>query len=163
MSSLHKLVPLLLEQSLYMLSSPCPLSSRKIIICVALYCEILAFHVERYTFRSFPYAWLITCFVTRLTLVDNELVTLPEHMSSPRGLCYSIFTFMCNVLVIVVCSFYFDHCIVCPSLINGFWLPFSIFKLFLSESKIQTWQLYSIVFKIWNRNPLRLSLTVHTT
>jgi hypothetical protein len=163
MSSLHKLVPLLLEQSLYMLSSPCPLSSRKIIICVALYCEILAFHVERYTFRSFPYAWLITCFVTRLTLVDNELVTLPEHMSSPRSLCYSILLlcvmFWWSLFVLFILT------IVLSVLL---WLtdsdyPFSIFKLFLSESKIQTWQLYSIVFKIWNRNPLRLSLTVHTT
>ena len=36
---------------------------------------------------SFPHSWLITGFVTRITrrvpLVEQELLTLPEHMSSP--------------------------------------------------------------------------------
>jgi len=36
--------------------------------------------------RSFPHSWLITGFVTRLTrrvpLVEQELLTLPEHPSS---------------------------------------------------------------------------------
>jgi hypothetical protein len=40
------------------------------------------------TFRSFPHSWLITGFVTRLTrrlsLVEQELATLSEHLSSPR-------------------------------------------------------------------------------
>jgi hypothetical protein len=38
------------------------------------------------TSRSFPRSWLITGFVTRLTrqvsIVEQELLTLPEHMSS---------------------------------------------------------------------------------
>jgi hypothetical protein len=41
-----------------------------------------------YTSRSFPYSWLINGFVTRLTrgvsLVELELRTIPEHLSSPR-------------------------------------------------------------------------------
>jgi hypothetical protein len=41
------------------------------------------------TSRSFPNSWLITGFVTRLTrqvsLVEQELLTLPEHPSSPRS------------------------------------------------------------------------------
>jgi hypothetical protein len=40
------------------------------------------------TFRSFPHSWLITGFVTRLTrrlsLVEQELATLSEHLSLPR-------------------------------------------------------------------------------
>ena len=36
------------------------------------------------------------------------------------GSCYSIFSFMCIVLKIVVCPFSFDHCVVCPSSIYGF-------------------------------------------
>jgi len=40
------------------------------------------------TSRSFPRSWLITGFVTRLTrrvsLVEQELPTLPEHLSSPH-------------------------------------------------------------------------------
>jgi hypothetical protein len=38
------------------------------------------------TSRSFPHSWLITGFVTRLTqrvpLVEQELLTLPEHLRS---------------------------------------------------------------------------------
>jgi len=30
------------------------------------------------------------------------------------------------------CHFSFGHCVVCSSSINGFWLPFDIFKLFLA-------------------------------
>jgi hypothetical protein len=42
------------------------------------------------TSRSFPHSWLITGVITRLTrrvsLVEQELLTLPEHLSSPRFL-----------------------------------------------------------------------------
>jgi hypothetical protein len=38
------------------------------------------------TFQSFPHSWLITDFVTRLTrrvsVVEQELLTLPDHLSS---------------------------------------------------------------------------------
>ena len=44
---------------------------------------------EMNTFQSFPHSWLITGFVTRVTrqvpLVEQELPTLPEHLSSPLG------------------------------------------------------------------------------
>ena len=40
------------------------------------------------TFRSFPHALLVTGFVTRVTrrvpLVGQEVLTIPEHLSSPR-------------------------------------------------------------------------------
>jgi hypothetical protein len=35
----------------------------------------------------------------RVALVEQELLTLLEHLSSPPGSCYSIFSFMCNVLL----------------------------------------------------------------
>ena len=42
------------------------------------------------TSLSFPHSWLITGFVTRLTwrvsLVEQELLTLPKHLSSPSFL-----------------------------------------------------------------------------
>jgi hypothetical protein len=57
------------------------------------------------TSRSFPHSWPIIGFITRLTrrisLVKQELLTLPEHLSSPlvfsgvHSSCYSIFSFMC--------------------------------------------------------------------
>ena len=91
------------------------------------------------TSRSFPYSWLITGFVTRLTRrvspVEQELHILPKHLSSSPifilvGSCYSIYSFMCmscrSVFFIYFflsfCPFSFCHCVVCP-LIYGFWLP----------------------------------------
>ena len=42
------------------------------------------------TSRSFPHLWFITGFITRLTrrvpLVEQELLTLPEHLRSPQFL-----------------------------------------------------------------------------
>jgi len=41
------------------------------------------------------------------------------------GSCYSIFCFLCSVLdpSLSLCPFTFDHCIVFPASIYGFWLP----------------------------------------
>ena len=69
--------------------------------------------------------------LTRLVpLVEQELLTLPEHLSSHpvfSGIVlYSIFSFICNIFLDVVCPFVlfsFGHCVICPSLIYGFWLP----------------------------------------
>ena len=55
------------------------------------------------TSRSFTHSWLITGFVTsftrRVPLVEQELLTFPDHLSSPPGFqwssCCSIFSFMC--------------------------------------------------------------------
>ena len=47
---------------------------------------------------------------TTVQYVEQELLALPEHLSSPRffwGSCYSIFSFLCNVLSIFVCPFSF--------------------------------------------------------
>ena len=62
------------------------------------------------TSRSFPHSRLITGFVTRLTrrvpLVEQELLTLPEHLSSP-----SVFSGVrvTRSLVLYVCLV--DHCL----------------------------------------------------
>jgi len=64
------------------------------------------------TSRSFPHSWLITGFLTRLTrrvsLVEQELLTLPVHLSSPPvlvGFALLDVEFYMNVLYIVVCPF----------------------------------------------------------
>jgi hypothetical protein len=85
------------------------------------------------TSRFFPHSWLITGFVTRLTrrvsLVGQELPTLPGHLSSPP--VFSV-VFVTQSLVLYVCfldscwsfcPFSFGHCVVCSSSIYGFWLP----------------------------------------
>jgi hypothetical protein len=82
--------------------------------------------------QSFPHSWLITGFVTRLTrrvsLVEQELITLPEHLSSPpdfsgvrdtRSLVlyhYLYFVDRC----LSFCTFSFGHCVVCSYSIYGF-------------------------------------------
>jgi hypothetical protein len=45
------------------------------------------------TIQSFPHSWLIIGLVTKVTRqmlqVEKDLLTLPEHMSSPIRLCYN--------------------------------------------------------------------------
>ena len=66
------------------------------------------------TCRSWPRSWFVTGFVTRVTrrvsLVEQELLTLPEYLSSPLVLSgfrvtWSLVLCTYNVLQIVVCLF----------------------------------------------------------
>ena len=75
-----------------------------------------------------------------MPLVEQELLTLPEHLSSPTVLCgvrvdWSLVLCVCFVvLCLPFCSFSINHCIVCPSQIYGFWLSrwyICTFKFFL--------------------------------
>jgi hypothetical protein len=100
------------------------------------------------TSRSFPLSWLITGFVTRLTrrvpLVEQELPTLPEHLSSPQVfsgvrvtrslVLYVRFVDRCLSL----CTFSFCHCVVCSSSIYGFWLPLWYLQTLLA-SRTHSW------------------------
>ena len=79
------------------------------------------------TFRSFPHSWLIARFVTRVTwqvpLVEQELLTLAEHLSSPPVFseisCYSIFSFMCMFCrSLFVLLYFFSWSLCCPSFFN---------------------------------------------
>ena len=84
------------------------------------------------TSRSVPHSWIITGFVSRLTrrvsLVEQELLTFPEHLSSPSVLSDVRVTRSLDLCICFVdrclsfCLFSFGHFVVCPS-IYGFWLP----------------------------------------
>ena len=80
-------------------------------------------------FRSFSHSWLITGFVTRLTRRVQELLTLPEHLSSNpifSGVGVTPYLVICVFFVdrcLSFCTFCFGHCVVCSSSIYGFWLP----------------------------------------
>ena len=84
-------------------------------------------------FRFFSHSWLITGFVTRLTrrvpLVEQELLTLPEHLSSSSifsGVGVTPYLVICVFFVdrcLSFCTFCFGHCVVCSSSIYEFWLP----------------------------------------
>jgi hypothetical protein len=95
------------------------------------------------TFRSFPHSRLITGFVTRLTrqvpLVEQELLTLQEHLSSSPDFSGVRVTQYLYVLWIIVCPFvFFLLAIVLAVLLRHmhYDYPFGIFKLFLIQIKI---------------------------
>jgi len=86
------------------------------------------------TSLSFPHSWLIIRFVTRLTrrvpLVEQELLALPEHPSSPpvfSGIRVTRSLALCVCYVdrcLSIYTFSFGHCVVCSSSIYGFYIPF---------------------------------------
>ena len=90
-----------------------------------------------------PHSWLITGFVIRLTqrvpLVEQELLTLPEHMRSrpvfsgipvPRSLDWCVcFVDRC----LSSCPFCFGHCVFCSSSNYGL---FGIVNLFLDNISV---------------------------
>ena len=86
------------------------------------------FHVN--TSRSFPHSRLIIGFVTRLKrrvpLVEQELPTLPEHLSSHPvfsgvRVTRSLVLYVCFVdRCLSFCTVSFGHCVVCSSSIYGF-------------------------------------------
>jgi hypothetical protein len=88
----------------------------------------------------------MTChsFVTRLTwrvpLLEQELLILPEYLSSPpifSGVRVSRSLVLCVCFVdrcLSFCPFLFGHCVVCPS-IYGFWLPLWYLQTLLVQMK----------------------------
>jgi hypothetical protein len=77
------------------------------------------------TSRSFPHSWLIIRFVTRWTrrvsLVEQELLTILEHRCSPLvfiGVRITRFLVLCVCFVdrcLSFCTFSFVHCVICTS------------------------------------------------
>ena len=84
---------------------------------------------------------MLKTYLTRLTrrvsLVERELITLPEHLSSPpifRGVrvTQSLFVYVCFVdPCLSFCTFSFDHCVVCSSSMYGFWMLLWYLQTFL--------------------------------
>jgi hypothetical protein len=62
------------------------------------------------TSRFFPHSWLITGFITRLTrhvpLVEQELLSIPEHLNSPP-----VFSGVCITRSLVLCVCFVDRCL----------------------------------------------------
>ena len=87
---------------------------------------------------------LIPGFVTRLTRrvppVEQELLTLPEHMSSPPvftgvRVTRSLVLYVCFVdRCLSFCTFSFGHCVVCSTSKYGFRLPLWYLQTLLTHS-----------------------------
>jgi hypothetical protein len=81
------------------------------------------------TSRSFPHSRFITGVVARLArrvlLVEQELPTLPGHLSSPP--VYSGVRVTQSLVFVdryqFFCPFSIGHCVFCSTSINGLWLP----------------------------------------
>jgi hypothetical protein len=94
----------------------------------------LIFPTCRKHFPPFHHPWLFTGFVTRLTrrvlLVEQELLTLPEHLCSPPPPLFLVGFVLLDALCVcfVDCclsffTFSFGYCALCSSSIYGIWLP----------------------------------------
>jgi hypothetical protein len=74
-----------------------------------------------YVIRCRRWSWV--------SLVEQKLLTLPEHLSLPPVLsgfrvARSLVLYVCFVdHCLSFCTFPFGHCVVCSSSIYGFWLP----------------------------------------
>jgi hypothetical protein len=109
------------------------------------------------TSRSVPHSWLTTGSVTRLTRqvpLVQELLTLPEHLSSPLGfsgvhVTRSLVLYVCFVdRCLSFCTFSFGHCVVCSS-IYGLWLHLWY---------LQTRHIYFLCLLIFKTSPISCPL-----
>ena len=92
-------------------------------------------------FFNIPRSWFITGFVTRLTrrmsLVEQELPTHPEHLSSSpifSGVRVTRSLVLCVCFVyscLSFCPFSFDRYVFCPSSIYRIWLSFCYLQTLL--------------------------------
>jgi len=97
--------------------------------------ELLPMYSSDIIYRIFPvlssfmtYHRIVTRLIRRVPVVEQELPTLPEHLSSPlvfSGVRVTRSLVLCVCFVDRCLSFctFFCHCVVCSSSIYRFWLP----------------------------------------
>jgi hypothetical protein len=110
---------------------------------------------------SFPPSRLITGFVTRLTkrvpLVEQELLTLPENLSSPPVFSGVRVTLSLVLYIYFVdrclsfCTFSFGHCVFCSSSIYGFWSPLWYLQTLLEILSLQETHGTVSYIEIWKK------------
>ena len=82
----------------------------------------------------------VTRLTRRVSLVEQQLLTLPDNLSSHPvfsevRVTRSLVLCVCFVdRCLSFCTFYFDHCVVCSSSIYGFWLSLWYLQTLLSHS-----------------------------
>ena len=75
--------------------------------------------------------------------MEQELHTLPEHLSSPpviSGVRVTRSLVLCVCFVdrwLSYCTFSFGHCVVCSSSIYGFWLPLWYYQTLLNPATFE--------------------------
>ena len=87
---------------------------------------------------TYHMAWLVTRLIRRVSLVEQELPTRPEHLISLPILggvrvTRSLILYICFVdRCLSFSTFSFGHCVVCSSSIYGFWLHLWYLQTLLS-------------------------------
>ena len=80
-------------------------------------------------FSCLTYHGCVTRLTRRVPLVEQELLPLPEHLSSSPVFSrvdvapYLVLCVFFVVRCLSFCTFSFGHCVVCSSSIYEFWLP----------------------------------------
>ena len=104
--------------------------------------------------------------ILRVSLMEQELPTLPEHLSSPQflwGSCYSNFSFLCMLCRSLFVLLYFFLLAIVLSVLLRYTdsdYPFRIFKLFLQ----QLWGfMYSLLYCLGNNWHFLVELLFSTT
>ena len=102
-------------------------------------------NIDNKNIFCFPHSWLITGFVISLirwvSLVEQELLTLSEHLSSSpvfSGVRVTRSLVLCVCFAdrcLPFCPFSFDHCVVCPSSIYEFWSPFWYLQTLFAQTR----------------------------
>jgi hypothetical protein len=88
----------------------------------------------------------------RVPLVEKDMPTLPEHLSSPPDfsgvlVMRSLVLYVCFVdRCLPFCTFSFGHCVVCSSSIYGFWLPLWYLQTLLAKLNYQCFCLVVFIF-----------------
>ena len=81
-----------------------------------------------------------------MSLVEQELLTIPEHLSSPPVFS-GIFSFICMFCRSLFCPFVlflFAHCVVCSSSIYRFWLLFWYHQTLLMKQDVLSFKVSSL-------------------
>ena len=88
-------------------------------------------------FSLMTYHRFVTGATRRVPLVDEELSTISDHQGSPQVFCgvrvirsLVLCVMFCRSLLVLL-TFFFGHCVVCPSSIYGFWLPLWYLQILL--------------------------------
>jgi hypothetical protein len=102
-----------------------------------------------------------------MPLVEQELLTLPEHLSSPPvfdgvRVTRSLVLYVCFVdRCLSFCTFSFGHCVVCSSSIYGCWLPLWYLQTLLKLYSPPCFLLDNLTKIMKNWKEIKLCVDVH--
>ena len=111
----------------------------------------------------------VTRLTRRVSLVEQKLLTLQEHPSSPLvfsgvRVTRSLVLYVCFVdRCLSLCTFSFGHCVVCSSSIYGFWLPLWYLQtllLVISNQHISPDVYFSTIFQYYMAVQLMRRITL---